>query len=40
MKTINDLVQAFLAQKIVAVVGVSDRRETGGIYADQSESHR
>ena len=29
MATIDTLVQDFLAQKIIAVVGVSDRRETG-----------
>lgn len=29
MKTIDQLVQDFLAQKRIAVVGVSDRRETG-----------
>jgi len=29
MTKINDLVQDFLAQKIIAVVGVSDKRETG-----------
>ena len=29
MKTINSLVQVFLAQKTIAVVGVSDQRETG-----------
>ena len=29
MKEINDLVKDFLAQKSIAVVGVSDRRETG-----------
>jgi predicted CoA-binding protein len=29
MKTIEQLVQDFLAQKRIAVVGVSDRRETG-----------
>lgn len=30
MARIEDLVQDFLAQKVVAIVGVSDRRETGG----------
>lgn len=29
MKKIEDLVQEFLAQKVIAVVGVSDKRETG-----------
>jgi uncharacterized protein len=29
MAKINDLVQGFLAQKTIAVVGVSDKRETG-----------
>jgi predicted CoA-binding protein len=29
MKKIDDLVQGFLAQKKIAVVGVSDKRETG-----------
>ncbi len=29
MKTIDNLVQDFLARKIIAVVGVSDKRETG-----------
>ncbi|MCC7448889.1 MAG: CoA-binding protein [Anaerolineae bacterium] len=29
MKAIDKLVQDFLAQKVIAVVGVSDRRETG-----------
>ena len=29
MSTIDNLVQGFLAQKIIAVVGVSDKRETG-----------
>ena len=29
MSKIDRLVQAFLAQKVVAIVGVSDRRETG-----------
>lgn len=29
MKTIDHLVQDFLSQKIIAVVGVSDQRETG-----------
>ncbi len=29
MATIDNLVQDFLAQKIIAVVGVSDKRETG-----------
>lgn len=29
METINNLVQAFLAQKTIAIVGVSDKRETG-----------
>ncbi len=29
MSTIEDLVQDFLSQKVIAVVGVSDRRETG-----------
>jgi predicted CoA-binding protein len=29
MAKIDSLVQAFLAQKKIAVVGVSDRRETG-----------
>ena len=29
MAKIDDLVQDFLAQKIIAVVGVSDKRETG-----------
>ena len=29
MKTIDNLVQVFLAQKTIAIVGVSDRRETG-----------
>ena len=29
MSTIDNLVQDFLAQKIIAVVGVSDKRETG-----------
>jgi len=29
MKTIDDRVQDFLAQKIIAVAGVSDRSETG-----------
>lgn len=29
MATIDDLVRAFLAQKKIAVVGVSDKRETG-----------
>ena len=30
MAKIEDLVQDFLAQKVIAVVGVSDKRETGG----------
>lgn len=29
MAKIDDLVQAFLTQKVIAVVGVSDKRETG-----------
>ena len=29
MKTIDDLVQGFLAQMIIAVAGVSDRRGAG-----------
>ena len=29
MSTIDTFVQDFLAQKIIAVVGVSDKRETG-----------
>ena len=29
MAKIDSLVQDFLAQKIIAVVGVSDKRETG-----------
>ena len=29
MSNINSLVQDFLAQKKIAVVGVSDKRETG-----------
>lgn len=29
MKNVDDLVRGFLAQKSIAVVGVSDRRETG-----------
>ncbi len=29
MKKIEELVQDFFAQKIIAVVGVSDKRETG-----------
>jgi predicted CoA-binding protein len=29
VQTIDNLVQDFLAQKVIAVVGVSDRRETG-----------
>jgi predicted CoA-binding protein len=29
MSTVNELVQDFLAQKKIAVVGVSDKRETG-----------
>ena len=33
MKKLNNLVQGFLAQKRVAVVGVSDTRETGSNLA-------
>ena len=29
MAKIDNLVQDFLAQKVIAVVGVSDKRETG-----------
>ena len=29
MATIDNLVQDFLAQKVIAVVGVSDKRDTG-----------